>query len=107
MQICIDPDWLCDGYDDCGDNSDESHDLCTSINCDSSTRFRCPNDRCIQRYQVCDGIDDCSDGADENDFYLCKLYFVNLDTFCLILRTLNTYVSQLNQSLDGSTGVIS
>ncbi|XP_040583657.2 LOW QUALITY PROTEIN: low-density lipoprotein receptor-related protein 2 [Lepeophtheirus salmonis] len=62
--ICVQHYWLCDGDDDCGDNSDESPVHCAARTCPPNT-FRCPDQRCIPATWYCDGEKDCEDGSDE------------------------------------------
>ncbi|XP_040182163.1 suppressor of tumorigenicity 14 protein [Rana temporaria] len=61
---CIDKTRKCDGWNDCGDNSDEVSCACTD------KQFRCKTSQyCKPRFFVCDGVNDCGDSSDEQD---CK-----------------------------------
>ncbi|XP_078578511.1 inactive serine protease PAMR1-like isoform X1 [Branchiostoma floridae x Branchiostoma japonicum] len=66
---CVTTSWLCDGWQDCDDSSDEVQANCDAhpYNCDAN-QFECPNSgRCIPDVWRCDGDDDCSDNSDEQD----------------------------------------
>ncbi|XP_063839085.1 very low-density lipoprotein receptor isoform X1 [Ostrinia nubilalis] len=63
---CIPLSWVCEGDDDCGDNSDENIEQCKkeSRTCTSS-EFRCKTGRCVPMSWRCDNEKDCPDGSDE------------------------------------------
>ncbi|KAG9347036.1 hypothetical protein JZ751_005963 [Albula glossodonta] len=57
---CLSPGFVCDGYDDCGDLSDEQNCVCNP-----DKEHRCGDGRCITRDWLCDGDHDCIDKSDE------------------------------------------
>ncbi|KAF5926918.1 hypothetical protein HPG69_001550, partial [Diceros bicornis minor] len=59
---CLNYSLVCDGYDDCGDLSDEQNCACRS-----QGLVECRNGQCIPSTFQCDGDEDCKDGSDEEN----------------------------------------
>lgn len=56
---CVSEKLRCDGWNDCGDSSDELACTC------KTDQFACKNSLCKPKFWVCDGVNDCGDNSDE------------------------------------------
>ncbi|XP_044596311.1 low-density lipoprotein receptor-like isoform X1 [Cotesia glomerata] len=76
---CLPMPWVCDGSDDCKDNSDEIPSICKPKSC-NQTEFKCKSGKCIPGNWQCDNEHDCYDGSDE-DPAVCHTKNCTVDQF--------------------------
>ncbi|XP_061591640.1 ST14 transmembrane serine protease matriptase b [Cololabis saira] len=63
--LCINATLKCDGWNDCGDHSDEVNCKC------EESQMKCKNGLCKPKFWRCDGFDDCGDKTDEENCVKC------------------------------------
>ncbi|SPP89186.1 blast:Basement membrane-specific heparan sulfate proteoglycan core protein [Drosophila guanche] len=67
---CLPLEKKCDGYTDCGDETDELDCPAFTEHC-LENEFEC-DEYCMPRDQLCNGIANCNDGSDERGCTFCR-----------------------------------
>lgn len=86
---CVHMSVVCDGYDHCGDGSDEELQICNIVSKCPPDQFRCTNGRCIDSHLKCDGQTDCLDNSDEVDCETSVCKWNSCSHHCVELKTGN------------------
>ncbi|XP_069107223.1 very low-density lipoprotein receptor-like isoform X2 [Argopecten irradians] len=74
---CIPFTSVCNGHDDCHDNSDEHNcPVANSGFCIPFLQFTCDNKLCVPFYYLCNGHNDCGDNSDERGT-VCATHVTN------------------------------
>ncbi|XP_072046305.1 CUB and sushi domain-containing protein 3-like [Amphiura filiformis] len=100
--FCVHPSARCDGFNDCLDNTDESH--CETISCPGS--YPCQRislaepGKCVVIDAVCDGIVDCPLGDDEQQCDVTqnmKLLGITLERDLIWSTQVNSMISRASR----------